>query len=622
MKKILIIISIPIVLYIGLYIYALFTPKLPTKTANSYYFYDKDNNLYPNYDDEWISINEINKNLINATISIEDKHFYNHIGFDYLRILKALYINFINHDRLEGASTITQQYAKNLFLDFDKTWKRKLTEAWLTIRLEVQYSKDDILEGYLNTINYGGVFGIERASKYYFNKSSKELNLAEASMLAGIPKSPSNYSPIENLENAKNRQKIVLNAMLNNKYITKEEYNEAINTELTYAKEIENKNYNSIMYYQQAVLDELESIKSIPSFLTTGGLKIYTNLDVEAQKTMENSVNKYYNDASPQVAGIMANSSTGEVIALIGGKDYKTSQFNRAINSKRAVGSTMKPILYYAALENGFTPSTTFTSEKTIFTFSNDQLYSPSNYDNTYPNQEISLVSAISHSDNIFAVKTHLFLGEETLVNTAKKLGIKEPLDSIPSLALGSVGMSLIDISRGYETLASGGYNKPLHFINKVEDINGNLLYEYEDHSELILDPSLTYILSEMLTSTTNSSFIDYSYPTCFGIASKLKGKYAIKSGTTDYDNLIIGYNKDYLLSFWSGYDNNDNIPASNSYNLKQAWADTMMYDNKNTWYDMPSDVIGVIIDPLTGKLASNESKKTIMYYLKGTEPK
>lgn len=622
MKKILIIISIPIVLYIGLYIYALFTPKLPTKTANSYYFYDKDNNLFPNYDDEWISINEINKNLINATISIEDKHFYNHIGFDYLRILKALYINFINHDRLEGASTITQQYAKNLFLNFDKTWKRKLTEAWLTIRLEVQYSKDDILEGYLNTINYGGVFGIERASKYYFNKSSKELNLAEASMLAGIPKSPSNYSPIENLENAKNRQKIVLNAMLNNKYITKEEYNEAINTELTYAKEIENKNYNSVMYYQQAVLDELESIKSIPSFLATGGLKIYTNLDVEAQKTMENSVNKYYNDASPQVAGIMANSSTGEVIALIGGKDYKTSQFNRAINSKRAVGSTMKPILYYAALENGFTPSTTFTSEKTIFTFSNDQLYSPSNYDNTYPNQEISLVSAISHSDNIFAVKTHLFLGEETLVNTAKKLGIKEPLDSIPSLALGSVGMSLIDISRGYETLASGGYNKPLHFINKVEDINGNLLYEYEDHSELILDPSLTYILSEMLTSTTNSSFIDYSYPTCFGIASKLKGKYAIKSGTTDYDNLIIGYNKDYLLSFWSGYDNNDSIPASNSYNLKQAWADTMMYDNKNTWYDMPSDVIGVIIDPLTGKLASNESKKTIMYYLKGTEPK
>ena len=200
LKKILIAISVLIIIlllfYIGLYIYARITPKLSINSANNYYFYDINENLYNGNNDNWVKLNDISKDLINATISIEDKHFYNHIGFDYLRILKSLYINFKNGANLQGASTITQQYAKNLFLTFDKTWKRKLEEAWLTIRLESHYSKDEILEGYLNTINYGGVFGIENASLYYFNKNSKDLTLAEASILAGIPKSPTYYNPI------------------------------------------------------------------------------------------------------------------------------------------------------------------------------------------------------------------------------------------------------------------------------------------------------------------------------------------------------------------------------------------------------------------------------------------
>ena len=631
MKKTTKIIFITIIVFIcsyfSLYLIALFTPKLPIRDTSSYHFYDINNNLYPtNKDDEWVKLNNISKNLINATIAVEDKNFYNHIGFDYLRILKAFYTNITNKKTLQGASTITQQYAKNLYLNFDKTFKRKINEAWLTIRLEVQYSKDEILEGYLNTINYGGVFGIENASKYYFGKSSKDLNLAEASMLAGIPKSPSNYSPIENLENAKKRQKIVLKAMLDNKYINKNEYEDAINTDLTYIGTLNNNTSNTIMYYQQAVLKELKSLKQIPeSFLSTGGLKIYTNLDIDAQNDLEKSVNKYYDNKSPEVAGIMINPSNGNVIALTGGKNYKQSQFNRAIDSKRSIGSTIKPFLYYSALENGFTPSTTFTSEKTTFTFSDGELYSPTNFGDKYPDKSISMASAIAYSDNIYAVKTHLFLGEETLVDIASKVGIKEKLEPLPSLALGSIEMSLLDLLNGYTTLANNGTKTELHFINKVEDINGNILYTAKEKKELVLNPSLVYILNEMLTSTYNSTFIDYSYPTCYTIASKLTRKYSIKSGTTDYDNLIIGYNNNILLGLWSGYDDNKEVSSNNSYNLKQVWADTMEeYSSKldDNWYEMPKNVIGVLINPIDGTLATIDSKKkTIMYYIKGTEP-
>ena len=631
MKKIFKITLITIVVfvlsYFSLYLAAIFTPKLNINNNSSFSFYDINNNLYPSNTNDWVKLNDISKYLIDATIAVEDKRFYKHIGFDYLRILKALYNNIINKKTLEGASTITQQYAKILYLDFDKTFKRKINEAWLTIRLEVQYTKDEILEGYLNTINYGGVFGIGNASMYYFGKSPKDLTLEEASMLAGIPKSPSNYSPILDIESAKKRQKTVLKAMLDNKFITKDEYTKALDTNLTYIGSLNTNESKTIMYYTQAVMEELKTITQIPSsLLKTGGLKIYTNLDLEAQMALENGLSKYYKDDSPQVAGIMINPNNGNVIALVGGKDYKKSEFNRAINSKRAVGSTIKPFLYYSALENGFTPSTNFKSEETTFTFSDGELYSPTNFSELYPNKEISLVSAISYSDNIYAVKTHLFLGEDNLVNIADRVGIKENLKPIPSLALGSIGISLLDLLRGYTTLASLGYKKDLHFINKIEDSNGNIFYEAKEKNDLVLNPSLVYILNEMLTSTYNSSFIDYTYPTCYPIASKLTKKYSIKSGSTDYDNLVIGYNNNILLGMWSGYDDNKLIPSNNSYNLKQAWADTILEYNKNyekEWYDMPNNVVGVIINPLDGSLATNESKKkTIMYYIKGTEPK
>ncbi len=614
------------ILYAFVLAYAYLSPKLPIDTANGYYLYDN-TKAEIKEGTNWISIKDMSPYIIDATIAIEDKNFYNHQGFDYLRIIKALFINAKNRKNLQGASTITQQYAKNLFLNFDKTWSRKIEEAFLTMRLEAHYSKDEILEGYLNTINYGGIFGIENASNYYFNKSSKDLTLAEASILAGIPKSPSNYSPTQNPEAAKKRQQLILEAMEKNGYIEESEKENAINTELIYTKTTERKNLSTIMYYQDAVISELKTIKSIPnSFLETGGLKIYTNLDMNAQSILEDQIkDKMKNDEELQIASVIMDPNNGNILAIAGGRDYSTSQFNRVTNSKRQVGSTMKPLLYYTALENGFTASTTFTSEKTTFTFSENKTYSPSNYNETYGNKPISMAAAIAYSDNIYAVKTHLFLGEENLVNFAKRLGIKENLSSIPSLALGTNEIGILDMMRAYASFANEGYKITPHFITKVEDIEGNVLYEFKEEKEAILNKSTVYILNELLANSYSKELIDYNYPTCIAIAPKISKKYAIKTGTTNTDHLIFGYNKDVLIGVWMGYDDNRETDVSTGNVMKNLWVDTIeayLKDKESNWYKTPDNVVGVLVDPITGLPATETSThKQIFYYIKGTQP-
>ena len=606
----------------SIYIVESFSPIPIINGANKYEFLDCTEKTFSASNDKWIKLDDISPYLIEATISLEDKNFYNHKGFDYLRIAKSLWNN-ITTNTIQGASTITQQLAKNLFLTFDQTWERKIKEAWLTVRIETQYTKDEILEVYLNTINYGGIFGIENASYFYFNKSAKDLTLAEASMLAGIPKSPSYFSPLINEQNALNRQKIVLNSMINNNYITVEEKENALNQKLTYYGALSTNKLKTLMYYQNTVMNELKNIKKLPSsFLETGGLKIYTTLDMEAQKIMEESLKHIKNDA--EIALILTDPKTGAVKGLIGGKNYMASEYNRAISSKRQVGSSIKPFLYYAALENGFTASSTFTSEETTFVFGQNELYSPHNYGNLYGNKEITMAAAIAYSDNIYAVKTHLFLGENTLVNTLERVGIQSEAKSVPSLALGSIEINMLEMMEGYGTLANLGYKIKPYFIEKIEDTNGNILYTHKEEKELVLDPSIVFILNELLTGTYASELIDYSYPTCISFRGQMSRKYAIKSGTTDTDNLLFGYNPDYLLGGWIGFDDNSKTNNDNSYALKQIWIEVMeKYGKGNSWYDIPDNVIGVITDPISGKLATNENlHKRILYYIKGTEPK
>lgn len=614
----------------GVIFYVKTTPKPEISSANSLTLYDNTEKVFfqGNESKEWISLNEVSKYVIDATICTEDKNFYKHFGFDFLRILKASYINIVSGSTKQGASTITQQYAKNLFLDFDKTWKRKWDEMWYTMRIEANYSKDEILEGYLNTINYGhGKFGIENASKFYFNKSAKDLDLAEATILTGIPKSPENYSPLKNFDLAKERQNLILSALVKNGIITEDEKDAAYNQVLSFSGEEEESDLSTIMYYQDAVVKELKSIDSIPlSYSDNKGLKIYTNLDMEMQKNLENIIHETIpSDKEIQTSVVMMKPDTGRVIALVGGKDYNTSSFNRVTDSKRQVGSTMKPYLYYAALENGFTSSSAFTSEETTFTFNSQDNYSPKNYNNTYGNKPISMGTAIAYSENIYAVKTHLFLGGEALINVARRVGITSKLENIPSLPLGTNEISIMEMAAGYAAFANLGYKVKPHLIEKVVDKEGKVLYEAKDEKELVLNSSLVFILNNLLTATYDPDYIDYNYPTAISLAPKLTHKYALKSGTTMGDNWNIGFNGDIVSAVWIGYDDNRALNTSEYKYAQNIWFNSVeKYETgkADDWYEVPSNVSTVLVDPISGRPAVDSSpKKKLMYFIKGTEP-
>ena len=617
------------ILVTSIYFYIRLSPKLDLKKTNNIIIYDKDNKEFfrGNGTKEWIDLSLIDKDLINATIATEDKRFYGHNGFDYLRIIKSLFVNIESGAIVEGASTITQQYARNLYLTFDRTYKRKIKEAFLAFKMEINYSKDEILEGYLNTINYGnGVFGIQNASKYYFNKSAENLSLAEASMLAGIPSFPQEYSPINNLDSAKKRQYVILSNMVKENYITQKDADNAFKEELVYYGKKDSLNLSTLMYYKDAVIEELDSLKIIPSnYLENNSLKIYTNLDLEAQKKLEEAINNNIDENSEiQTANVMIENKSGKIIALSGGKDYEKSQYNRATSSKRQIGSTIKPFLYYTALENGFTASSKFLSTDTSFNLG-EEIYKPSNYGDIYANKEIPMIIALAYSDNIYALKTNLFLGDNALVNTLNKLGIKD-IDNNVSLPLGTSEINIIDLTNAYSTLASYGYYKKPYLIRSVKNNENNEIYKYKSEKNKILDESITYILSQLLTNCYDYNLVDYSEPTCLSIKPKITKTYSIKTGSTNTDSLIIGYSKDYTLGTWIGYDLNDKLDNKDSKISKNIWIDTMenyLRDKEDSWYTKPKNVNAVLVNPINGKLATETSKhKKFIYYLKGTEPK
>ena len=611
---------------IGLYVMAYFSPILDIRNTGQYYIYDKNNSIIyqGSGNTKWVALEDVSPYFIDAVISIEDKNFYNHNGFDYLRIIKTLIDNFTTGQIVGGASTISQQYVKNLYLDFDKTWQRKIEEAWLTLKLEVHYDKDEILEGYINTINFGqGNFGVAAASQYYFNKNCKDLTLEEAIILAGIPKSPSYFNPVSSYDDAIDRAKVVAKSMVNNGYISENEKNNLFINKLDiYGKNSEN-NLNTLMYYETVVKQELDNLNIPKSLIETGGLKIYTSLDLELQTILENNINEYMPDNDMQVASIIIDPHNGNIMALVGGKNYNTSQYNRAISSKRQVGSTMKPLLYYAALENGMTSSSRFLSEETTFVFSDNDSYSPQNFNQKYANKEITMAAALSYSDNIYAVKTHLFLGEEVLVDTAKRMGIKTELPPIASLPLGTVELSMLDFANAYTTLASNGYKRELSTIVKVTDMQNNVLYEKKESNNQVLNSSYTYILNELLTATYNSAFIDYSNPTIISLGSKISRKYAMKTGSTGTDCWMIGYNPDALMLVWNGYDDNQEMKVADGNISKNIWVNTMeeyLKDKEPSWYELPSNVIGIPLDAVTGLEPTDKNNVFVYYFINGSQ--
>lgn len=617
-------------LYFSLYLQG---PPSLTSEQNTVIFAGKEQVIGVKHGNEsryWVELDDISPYLKKAFIVTEDQHFYEHNGFDFKRIVAAVGKNILAMDKIQGASTITQQYARNLYLNHEKTWERKLKEAIHTIRLEMFYDKDRIFEGYLNTIYFGhGNYGIEAASRYYFDKHADELTLEEAALLVAIPKGPSYYSPILYPEHAIQRQRMILKQMHEHGVITAKEYQQALAKKIII--EPEKRDVEEVApYFQDAVVREAMNILSVTKEeLYTGGYHIYTTLDVDRQNELEKTIEQTIDqESSIQIAGVSMDPETGAIQALVGGRNYDKSPYNRAIQAKRMAGSTFKPFLYYAALKNGYTPVTSLMSKPTYFQLENGQTYQPSNYNGYYAYAPITMTQALALSDNIYAVKTNLFLKPETLVETARTFGIRSDLPAVPSLALGTASVSVLEMTEAYSKLANNGKQVIPHTVTKITNHRGKVIYSREDSKpEQVLDPQVTYVLTHMMTGIFDESLNGYSSVTGASINHMLTRTYAGKSGTTNSDSWMIGFTPQLVTAIWTGYDKNQEMTKVEEKGYaKEIWAAYMEKAHEDLPIDVfrpPEGVTGVYIDPQTGKIATKHCpNRRLTFFIEGTEPR
>lgn len=521
--------------------------------VNHIQIYDKDNNLIhseiENKTGEYVYLNELNQDTINAFIAFEDKDFYSHKGFDFFRMVKSFFYNLFTFSFSQGASTITQQYARSVFLNNKKSIIRKIKEAYYTIKLETKYSKNQILEGYLNTIYLGhGCYGIDAASRYYFDKSSKDLSLIEAATLASLPSSPTSSSPYIDYEKSKLRRNKVLEAMKEEKYITLQEYQDAIKEDIL----LNDNHYleTNLNYY----LDQAKQIVKQENLSLKKGLKIYTNLDMNLYNNISSLIEKY-NFQENQISLIILENNSNKILFNIGGHNYSNSKFNRSLYSKRQVGSTIKTFLYSLALENNFTLDTSLKSEKTTFNIKDYGTYSPNNSNHIYANKSISMKEAYAVSDNIYAVKTLLLLGSDNFIQYLDKFNIKIE-KSVPSIALGSCELTLFELLKAYSVYANNGYYYDYNFVNKVTDSYDAILYKSTNNKSFILKKSIVDNIKQLMTLPfTNNGYYTKSTLENYNI----NGYYG-KSGSTSSDSYLILFNNKYTMGIWLGNDDNKNI--------------------------------------------------------------
>lgn len=577
--------------------------------------YDQDYQLFYNSNKQSndVTIDEVSKDFIVSLVAIEDHRFYQHRGFDPIGILRAIKANITQGSKSEGASTISQQYARLLFLTNEKTWKRKITEAYLTTRLEAHYDKDTILQGYMNTVYFGhGIYGIKNAAQYYFNKLPKELDLNESTMLAGVINGPSYYSPYIDKQAAKKRQKIVLDQLVKQNYITTQIANNISQTPFVLNENPSSTLSTNYPYYKDTVIQELKELGFYKESYINQGLNIQTTLNPSIQTKLNQTIQEQMKKRDQlEVASVILDSHTASVLALVGGKDYRLSQFNRATHASRQIASTMKPLLYYTALENGFTPTTKFKSEATTFQLDNGKTYAPTNFNNKYAKQDITLAQALAVSDNIYAVKTHLFLGEQALVNTLQKFDF-DHISPHPSLALGTLNTNVYRLASIYATFANQGIYNDVHTITKITTHNGKVLYEYKAKNKELLNADTCLILSQLLTAPFQKEYSTYasatmaSYPT--------QSTFAAKTGTSPYDSLCVGYNPNYTIASWSGFDDNHELTMTLDKRVPKVIFQTMANElqKEDIWYKPSEHLKQVPVD-----LNGNYNEQGLVYWFK-----
>lgn len=566
----------------------------------------------------WVSIDRIPLFLQNALVAIEDSRFYEHGGIDVRGIARALVKDVVKGKLAEGGSTITQQLIKNRYLSGEKTIDRKFREAQLAIEFEHKYTKKQILEMYLNEIYYGnGAWGIAQASRLYFDKNPEELTDAECSLLAGVPKSPARYNPQGKASRVTGRRDLVLKRMVELKMITirQQKYLRAHPPAVVPR--------GQAPYYLAHIRNKLIE-RYGPGIAEQGGLDVTAALDLNLQKLAEKSLREGVKRISPQLQGALLclDPNTGDVLAAAGGVDFALSAYDRAFSARRQPGSAIKPLIYAAALEKGFTPGSIFNDTPVAYNKGNGETWKPLNYGREAFG-ELTLRQALAYSNNVITVKLLEAIGVPYFVEFARKLGLSLRLNNDLSLALGTEEVTLSDLVLAYTPLANGGSRPESRTIIRIYDHNRHTWAEMPAAVTPVLSPATAFVTTQMLKDVM-----------IYGTAKTLnkfsrERPSAGKTGTTDdyRDAWFIGYTPQVITGIWVGYDKPR--PGGKSFTggavaapiwgrfMRQALAARPVVD-----FPKPDTVVSVSIDPATGKLATADCPvKRDEFYIAGTQP-
>ena len=499
------------------------------------------------YKFEKVDIKDVPDNIKNAIVATEDKNFYHHHGYDPIGVARSMVVNLTTGGLTQGASTITQQLARILFLSNEKTFDRKIKEFIVAVRIEKTLPKDKILEMYLNNVYLGsGAYGVAGAAQIYFNKPLKDLTLAECALIAGLPQAPSVYSPYNNKKLAIERRNQVLGRMLKMRYITKEQYKQALDEQLRLNPNPSIYSLNRAPYFVDFAMKELEELGFDETEISQGGYKVVTTLNYAAQKAAEDAVNAQVGNR--QAAVFSFSPITGEIYVYIGGKNYFKSQYDRVTQSVRPPGSAFKPFVYAAAIEKGWGPNDMLEDTPV-----NINGWKPHNYNNRYRGQ-MPLYMGLMLSSNVMAARLIKDVGVRSVIGIARSLGITTPIEYDMTIALGSNGVKLYEMTVAYGAFANGGFKVKPYAIERVETSRGKVIYQAPKTRVMkVLNLNTAAVVTAMLKTVVENGT---------GRSANIGKPAAGKTGTTDdsKDASFYGYTPDVVTGVWVGNDDNSQM--------------------------------------------------------------
>jgi penicillin-binding protein 1A len=573
-----------------------------------------------------VALDEIPHFLKAGLVATEDRSFYRHSGIDLKGILRAAIRDIQARKFVEGASTITQQLAKTLFLTSSKTLPRKIKEAILAFQIERRYTKDEILELYLNQIYLGsGAYGVESAARIFFGKPVSKLSLPECALIAAMPKAPSRFSPLVNTELAERRRNIVLKQMLTTNIIQYNEYQAALKTPVSGSGH--KTTASKSPYFVQHAKKELEKILG-PSQLYKGGLNVYTTLSYEMQSAAENAIQKGLADlesrmlrnnvpvSSLQAALIALQVDTGAILAMVGGRNYYESSYNRATMAKRQPGSAFKPIIYALAVENGFSQNQMVLDAPVAFRNNPSQeAWQPQNFSKTYSG-EITFRKALAKSKNIPAVRLTQRLGPSSVVQFAHTMGISSALSPELSLALGTSEVSLLDLTSAYAVFPNAGSAVKPFNIMAVDDSRDRTIWQPKSEKRVVMSEGGAAVITDMLVAVVQEG--------TGRKAQNLQRPVAGKTGTTDdfKDALFIGFSPEIAVGVWVGQDSSESLGkgetgARAALPIWITFMATVLKDRPYHYFGIPDSVSQVRMNPLSGKLITDDTPGAVTILVK-----